>query len=192
MPNVMTEQPETARADVPEPARRARQMYREGVEVGVIARETGLSTGALYYWIAGGPRRRGVTLLPALPKRRLAMQRRMLAEQRLALVERMMIAAEHQVCAIEVRLTGSGQEPAARERDARTLAVLVKTMQALVALEAMPKPDAMPGKKTITAPDDDDDDTIPADIDVLRRELSQRLEAMAAADAAGIPRPADE
>ena len=39
--------------------------------------------------------------------------------------------------------------------------------------------------------DDDDEDTIPADIDALRRELTRRLEAMAAGASRDVPRGTD-
>jgi hypothetical protein len=75
-----------------------------------------------------------------------------------------------------VRLAGSGQEPGANERDARTLAVLARTMQSLTALDTLHEPKAGKTKKPAV---DDNYDEIPEDIDALRRELTERLAAMA-------------
>lgn len=176
--------------DIPENALRARQMYEEGATAREIVAETKLSTWALYHWIAGGPKTMGVPALPALPKRRMVVPRKIVKEDRLALVHRMMKAAERQVYDIEMRLAGTHQALGDRERDARTLAVLAKTMQSLTALDALHEPKTGGRKKQIA--DDDDEDLIPTDIDALRRELSQRMEAMAAGNPAGVSDTADE
>ena len=96
------------------------------------------------------------------------------------IVKRLMLAAEKQIQEIETRLAGTRQGPGAAERDARTLAVLARTMQSLTALDATRG--TVPPRRRKTAIDDDDD-RIPDSIDALRRELSQRLEGMAAGDA---------
>ena len=54
---------------------------------------------------------------------------------RVALVGRLWRTAEAQVRDIEERLARHQQQPDERERDARTLAVLVKTMRELSALD---------------------------------------------------------
>jgi hypothetical protein len=139
--------------------------------------ETGLSLSALYFWLAGGPKKAGVRALPALAKRKFVTRRRILKEERLHMVERMMRVAERQIEEIEVRLAGSGQEPGANERDARTLAVLARTMQSLTALDTLQEPTTTGAKKKHVV--DDNYDEIPEDIDALRRELTERLAAMA-------------
>lgn len=165
--------------DIPENAARARELYEQGAPTREIMQATGLSHGSLYHWIEGGPKTRGVPLLPALPKRRVVVRRRVLKEERLDLVTRMMRAAERQVRDIEIRLAESGQAPGDGERDARTLAVLARTLQSLTALDALHEPKA--GKKKPVANDEDDDeDRIPASIDALRRELSNRMAGMVA------------
>lgn len=177
--------------DIPETALRARQMYEEGATARAIEAETKLSTWAVYHWVAGGPKTMGVRALPALPKRRMVVRRKILKEDRVALVHRMMKAAERQVYDIEMRLAGTQQELGERERDARTLAVLAKTMQSLTALDALHEPKAGRRKKQIVD-DDDDEDRIPESIDMLRRELSERLAGMAAGSPGRIPGEADE
>jgi hypothetical protein len=177
--------------DIPDNAARARQMYADGATTRDIIAATGLSHWTLYRWIAGGPKNRdGEPLLPPLVKRRTVTRRRILKEERLTLVNRMMRAAERQVGEIEQRLAGSGQAIGERARDARTLALLAKTLQSLTALDALHEPKA--GRKTSKAANDDDDcDTIPASIDALRQELSQRLAGMAGRHPGRISREAD-
>ena len=164
---------------IPESAARARQMYSEGATTRDILEATGLSHWTLYHWIEGGPKKDGKPLLPPLVKRRTVTRRRILKEERLTLVNRMMRAAERQVGEIEQRLAGSGQALGERERDARTLALLAKTLQSLTALDALHEPKTTGARKKHVV-DDDDEDTIPADIDAIRRELSRSLAAMAA------------
>ena len=177
--------------DIPDNALRARQMYEAGATTRAIVAETGLSIGAVYSWISGGPKTMGVSALPALPKRRLVIRRRIVKEDRIALVHRMMKAAERQVYDIEKRLADTQQALGDRERDARTLAVLAKTMQSLTALDAFHEPKAGRRKKQIVD-DDGDEDRIPDSIDRLRRELSERLAGMAAGGSRRVSGAADE
>ncbi len=159
--------------DIPDNARRARQMYADGVTTRAIKAETGFSDGAMYHWLNGGPKTNGQRLLPPMIKRRMVTRRRILKEERVGLVTRMMRAAEQQVCEIETRLAATQQEPGDRERDARTLAVLAKTMQSLTALDALHEKDAPKPK----APKNE---AIPRSIDELRRSVAQKLEAIIA------------
>jgi hypothetical protein len=159
--------------DIPENALRARQSYIEGMPTREIMAQTELSLWALYYWLAGGPKKNGVRVLEPISKRRLVTRRRILKEERVHMVERMMRAAERQIREIEERLAGTQQEPGATERDARTLAVLARTMQSLTALDALhekgpPKPKAPKNE------------SVPRSIDELRRSLARKLEAIIA------------
>jgi hypothetical protein len=177
--------------DIPENAVRARQMYAEGATTRDIIEATGLSHWTLYHWIEGGPKRDGKPLLQPLVKRRTVTRRRILKEDRLTLVNRMMRAAERQVGEIEQRLAGSGQAIGERERDARTLALLAKTLQSLTALDALHEPKV--GRTKSRAPGNENDrDRIPASIDALRQELSRRLAGMAGGDPGRISGKADE
>ena len=166
--------------DIPENALRARERYADGATTRVIMTETGLNAWELYHWLEGGPKNNGVPLLPPIPKRKLAARRRSLKGERTILVLRMMRAAQAQVAEIETRLAGTKQAPGDSERDARTLAVLAKTIQSLAALDARDDKPERRKKKPLT--DDDDYDQIPEDIDALRRELTQRMEAMVEGD----------
>lgn len=180
--------------DIPENAKLARRRYEEGALTRDILAETGLNLWALYYWLAGGPKKNGVRAMPAIAKRKLVTRRRLLKEERLHMVERMMRAAERQMREIETRLAGSGQEPGASDRDARALAVLARTMQSLTALDALHEPKAGKTKKQPQpiAEYDDNDDRIPASIDALRRELSHRMAGMVAGATRQVPGKPDD
>src|SRR5690554_6613245 len=109
----------------PETIGRARQMYADGVPVKRICAECGITSSLLYYWIDGGPPS-GEGRLPPIPRRNGRAPRRSIAKPRLrgdrgAIVARMWRTAEGQVRAVEQRLQSDKQEPAERERDARTL-----------------------------------------------------------------------
>ena len=162
--------------DIPENALRARQMYKDGATIRVITADTGLGESRLYYWLEGGPKINGERLLPPIA-RRLPRKVSSPEKKRAGLVGRMMRAAEQQVVAIERRLADTQQQPGESERNARALAVLAKTVQSLVALDAHHKPKATQKEKVPA--DDHDYDQIPDDIDALRRELTARLAAMA-------------
>jgi hypothetical protein len=77
---------------------------------------------------------------------------------------------------------GEAGEPAERERDARMLAVLVKTLRELAALDESHKDAA----RAVQA-DPTDDDPVPRDIDEFRRELARRIQAFVGSDSAATP-----
>jgi hypothetical protein len=168
--------------DIPEAALRARQMYLDGCKIADIRRASGFTLYQFYLWLAGGPARDGARPLPEIPRRQSQAAGERGRSQRAMLIARMMNAAERQVRAIEDKLVVSDDELEGRERNARVLAVLVKTLSELSAADAR-KPRARARKPKA----EDDDDAIPRDIDELRRELSRRLDAMAAGHAPGIP-----
>jgi hypothetical protein len=116
---------------------------------------------------------------PARRKDAAARPGRELTGNRTALVKRMWLAAEAQVREIEDRLLHDSPEPLERERDARVLAVLAKTLRELSAL------DQTKSKKRTLAPADDD--AVPRNMDELRRSLARKLEALVAGDAADLP-----
>jgi hypothetical protein len=88
-------------------------------------------------------------------------------------------AADAQVQEIENRLLQESQEPLERERDARVLAVLAKTLRELAALDETKQ------LKQTAAPADDD--AVPRDMDELRRSLARKLEALVAGREADLP-----
>jgi hypothetical protein len=124
------------------------------------------------------------------PRKRAAVttKRRRSPTQRTQLVHRLWLAAEAQVRQIESRLTLDTTEPAECERDARTMAVLVKTLRDLNALDAARDRRASKREGNTAAaatPEVNYDD--PRQIDEFRRELARRIEAIKsgrAADAA--------
>jgi hypothetical protein len=159
--------------EIPQAALLARDLYARGATLRAIAAQTGLCHWAIYHWLDGGPKVDGVPRLPPLPRRRDIVRRRLLKGERIELIGRMMIAADTQVSEIETRLAEGGNA-SQRERDARTLAVLARTMRDLTALDALnekkkPRKEAIP-----------DDDPIPRDPDELRRALARRIEAFVA------------
>jgi hypothetical protein len=153
----------------PEKIARMRQQYADGVPVPQICAESGVSQRVLYYWVDGGlrdPARR----LPPIPRRAPRRGSKDSADSRRQLVAKLWGAAERQVDEIEQRLKGVGQESSERERDARALAVLVKTLRELVAFD-----EAHPAAATRTKPVDDDESR---DMDEFRRELARKMDAI--------------
>ena len=114
-------------------------------------------------------------------KRRTASTARVrkLSGDRAALVKRMWRAADTQVREIENRLLRDAPEPLERERDARVLAVLAKTLRELSALD-----ETREDKQTVTPVDDD---AVPRDMGELRRSLARKLEALVAGGSAALP-----
>ena len=101
------------------------------------------------------------------------------SNDRAALVKRMWRAADAQVREIEHRLSRDAPRPLDRERDARVLAVLAKTLRELSALD-----ESKQSKRTIAPADDD---AVPRDMGELRRSLARKLEALVAGRGADIP-----
>jgi hypothetical protein len=115
--------------------------------------------------IPGRPR------LPPMP-RRMIPGRAPESDIRSALIAKLWRTAKRQVSEIEARLKRIAPQPSERESDMRALAVLVKTLRELTALEEA-HGDARPNNAT----DAVDDDPIPRDIDEFRRELARRMDA---------------
>ena len=109
---------------------------------------------------------------PALPRRRIVLgrKRRALMGNRVSLIARLWRTAERQVRDIEDRIARRQQAPDERERDARVLAVLVKTLRELSALDEA-------HAETATTDMNSDDDDGPRDIDEFRRELARQMDA---------------
>jgi hypothetical protein len=143
------------------------------MSVSDICRKYRMSQDRLYYWLDGGPPDGPLHLEP-IPRRRggglgrLARRRRLRGD-RTAVIRRMWRTAEAQVRDIESRLMADKQTPDERERDARSLAILVKTLRELCAL------DDSRGEPAST--DTGDNDDIPRDIDEFRRQLARRINA---------------
>ncbi|MCZ8375048.1 MAG: hypothetical protein O9342_06705 [Beijerinckiaceae bacterium] len=99
---------------------------------------------------------------PARPRRRA----------RRPLIRRLWSAAEKQVAEIEARLATLPGDPALLERDARTLALIAKTLRDLVALDAETGP-------VHRAPEREDHaGNAVRSLEAFRTELAQRLDAL--------------
>jgi hypothetical protein len=158
----------------PETIARMRQQYADGVPVAQICAENNVTSGTLYYWVDGGPRDPKRRLEP-IPRRRsgqVAGDDVSIAARKL-LVARLWRTAGRQVRDIETRLKGVRQKPPERERDARMLAVLVKTLRELAAFD-----EAHAAAQPRTEPEDDNPDY--RDMDEFRRELARKIEAIIA------------
>jgi len=167
-PSNMTEIPP------PEQVALARRRYLERATVRAICAEAGFSRGTLYRCLAGDfPDGSGLPPEP-IKQRRAGVRSNARRGSRAALVARMWRTAERQVEEIEDRLKAAGLELAERESNARTLAIVAKTLRELAALDE--------GKKARAkeAADDDGDGTVPRNIDDLRRSLARKLEAFVA------------
>jgi len=169
-----------------------RRDYAEGAKpVAAIRAEYEITNNQLYACL-DGIAAAATHQLPPLPRRSSGLVGKALRhrrqDNRTAMVRRLWRAAEAQVRDIEVRLMRTELEPAARERDARALAVLVKTLRELTALDPQ-----QPNPKTAApAEGDADDDAIPRDMDEFRRELARRMDAFVDARLGrGVPGDAD-
>jgi hypothetical protein len=164
-------------AEIPTPERVAlvRRRYPEGAPVKAIMAESGIIDRGVFYRCLDGefPDGSGQTLAP-IPRRRASAGKPTRRVSRKALVARLWRTAERQVAEIEERLAAAGLEVSERESNARTLAIVVKTLRELSAIDAGAR---TRGKK---APADKDDDSVPRNVDDLRRALARKLEAFAA------------
>ena len=169
-------------ADSPTPERvaLARRRYIERVPVRAICAEAAIKLGTLYRCL-NGDFDDGTGIKPApIPLRHAGVRVRQRMGSRAALVARMWRTAERQVEEIEDRLKSAGLELAERESNARTLAIVAKTLRELSAFDEARKPR---GRR---APDDDHDE-LPRNVDELRRSLAQKLEAFVAGSADSLP-----
>lgn len=163
----------------PETVARVRRAYVDGMPVGTICTECGVTRDTLYACTDGRhPDGSGSEPAP-IPRRRAGRRRRSREDTRADLVDRLWRTAERQVDEIDKRLEAAGLEPAEGEGNARTLAIVVKTLRDLSALDAAGKaPGRGPGQEAAN----DDDDAVPRNIDDLRRELARKLEAFVAGE----------
>lgn len=99
---------------------------------------------------------------------------------RSALVARLWRTADRQVGEIETRLIEAGGDPASLERDAKTLAVLARTVRDLVALDQ----DIKTKGKVAPAHDLRDE---PRDFDDFRQRLAAKMAELTEEGAGGGP-----
>lgn len=153
---------------------RARQMYVDGLPIKAICAATGLTAHDLDFALRGGPNVAADERMFAPIARNRVVRRKPRpkpqSSARAALVAKLWKSAERRVADIGRRLRKAGLEPAERERDARTLAVMVKTLRDLAALDDRKAP----------AHERRDDEVDGRDIDEFRRELARRIDALVA------------
>jgi hypothetical protein len=159
--------------EIPEAGLRARQRYLAREKVQTICKDEKLSLDQFYYWMDGAPQPDGGKLLPPIPRRRIIVRKSSRAGTRIALITRMMRATELQLHEIEQRLGEKKGEPGGRERDARMMTILAKTLRELIALDDENAPRDAP-----TKPASSEDDFVPRDVDELRRELARRVDIL--------------
>ena len=159
---------------------RAREMYEAGFTVSRVCANCLMSLGTLYPCLDGVPFGLDGERWQPIPRRRLVTgkRRRALAADSVSLTNRLLRTAERQVRDIETRLSARAQPPVERERDVRMLVSLTRVLR-----------DLQPQRKSKGPPavEDDDYDNLPEDIDALRQELTDRLNAMVAAETKAPP-----
>jgi hypothetical protein len=153
----------------------ARRQYVDNRAVAEIVDTAGTNIGTLYKWLAGDVP--GMDL-PPIPRRRPGVRRlRPLKSMRVALVTRLWHAAEQQVREIEQRLASHAQPPSDRDRDARLLTMLVKTLRELAAMDEN-------DKHTSAKPEPSANDASDVrDIEEFRRDLARQMDAIIASRA---------
>jgi len=156
-------------AITPEDVVQVRRDYAAGERVSQIAAKSGLSKALIYYCLDGGPPDAAGQRLPQIQRRRFSAPRpARINRARAQLVDRLWRTASKQVRDIEKRLR-LDQEPDARERDARMLATMVKTLRELRALDAA---------RTEQEPSEDEHG--PDNLDDFRRDLARKIDAIVA------------
>lgn len=169
-----------AYAPTPDVVALVRRRYAEGATVDAIVAESGTKNLNILYRCIDGRYPDGSGVAPArLPRRKSGVPIRRRAGSRAALVTRMWRTAERQVEEIEDRLAIAGLEFAERESNARTLAIVAKTLRELAAVDEK--------ARVKEATKDDDDDAPPRNIDDLRRALAEKLERFVAGTAGAVP-----
>jgi hypothetical protein len=154
---------------------RARQMYVDRVPIKEICAATGLNDHQVDHALKGGPYvASGQRMFAPIARNRIIRRKakkKPPQSARTAVVARLWKSAERQVADIHKRLRQAGLDPAERERDARMLAVMVKTLRELAALDDKADPHDQ-------RPQPDEPDT--RDIDQFRRDLARRIDALVA------------
>src|SRR5262245_15650669 len=166
-----------------------RQCRLDGMSTSAIAAEFKVARSTAARRLAGD--HKGAGHPPPLPRPRQARRvRNVSARARTALIQRLWRAAKRQVKQIEerpdARARAGSEAGEIGERDARLLAVLVRTLRELAALDQANSAAADPGAKSPAQPTDPDhDDPVPRDIDEFRRELARRIEAFVGRESDG-------
>ena len=164
----------------PETVALVRHRYADGVPVARILADTGIgSIGVLYRCLdgqyddgSGAPQP-----LPKIQRRRGGLRIMRTSSRRKSLVARIWRNAEAQVEQIEARLAQHGMAIEDFERDARSLAIVVRTLRELATFDAAKRGDDKRGNdKQQQKPANDE--PVPRDIGELRRVLAEKLEGL--------------
>jgi hypothetical protein len=171
-------------APTPDVVALVRRLYQDGELVKDICARTGLSLGTAYGCLDGRfPD--GTDDKPApIPRRRAGVRIKQRLGSRAALIARMWRTAELQVEEIESRAKAAGLEVAERESNARTLSIVVKTLNGLTAVDEAER-QRKKGARQSQDDDDSDEEFKPRDIDEFRRELARKIESLVAARRGG-------
>ena len=171
-----------AETPTPDVVALVRRRYREGATVKAIVAESGIRNLNIIYRCLDGEFPDGSGARPEpIPKRRPGVRIRHRSGSRAGLVARMWRTAERQVEEIEQRLDTAGIPLAERESNARTIAIVARTLRELSAVD---EAKASRGK---AAAKDNDESGIPRNLDDLRRALAQKLEAFVEGTADPVP-----
>jgi hypothetical protein len=150
-------------------------MYVDGVPVKEIGTATGLRERQVYFALEGGPfAAAGERMFPKIKCNRVIRKKatpRPEQAVRAAVVAKLWKSAERRVGDIHKRLRKVGLDPDERERDTRMLAVMVKTLRELAALD---------DKKAAAHDERRHDEPDNRDIDEFRRDLARRIDALVA------------
>ncbi len=149
-----------------------RRDYADGEPVQVTKSKHNVSDATFYACVDG--RVPGHPSLPPIPRRNKRPGKAPESDIRSVLIAKLWRTAKRQVSEIEARLKMVAERPSERESDTRSLAVLVKTVRELAALDEVR--DAHNNSTDVI-----DDDPIPQDIDEFRRELARRMDAFVVA-----------
>jgi hypothetical protein len=167
----------------PEQILRVREQYASGVTLNEIQRDNNINRATLYTCIAGGPMMdTGKRMFDAMPLRSLVSRgwatERTRKQLRAKLVSSLWQSAEAQLRESEGRSDLDSAGSIERARDARTIAVLARTLRDLDTSRPRKKktPDTSGEDAGAEAKVNHDD---PRQIDDFRRELARRIEAIA-------------
>jgi hypothetical protein len=164
-----------------------REEYAAGeLSTDTICKRYAIGPDTLCFWVDGGEPE-GEFHFPPLPRRRRkgapGGRQRRFSGRPAAVVRRLWRTAEAQMFEIEQRLISDRQQADEQERDARTLALLAKTVRDLTGLDQA----RLQGAQTAAVAADDD--AGPEDIDEFRRELVRRMDEIVAQREAGTGQP---
>lgn len=130
---------------------------------------------------ANAPETKGMSDMESATERQpiAAGGRRKSTFTRRGVVSRLWHAAEKQVGEIETRLAALGDDPQALEREAKTLAIVARTVRDLVALDAEAQAAAARNKAAASkGKEADDAHAGPRAIEDFRAELARRLDEL--------------